>query len=269
MFKPSGLTACIMVNMQLWLAALLGVVQGLTEFIPVSSSGHLILFENLFKGFYGSLQFDVALHIGTLGALLLVFWRDYFDLLKPANRRMLSLLVVATIPAVIAGVLLQDLAEDAFRSVNLVAFNMVAVALIMLWVDRRAGRKEKSEPLTPVTAGMVGLAQAVALFPGVSRSGATITTGLAVGLDHVSATRFSFLLSGPVIFGAILKVFVSGGLPEAAAEPSVYLTGILASFLSGIFAIRFLLNYLGKRGLGLFAWYRIGLGVVILLVGAL
>jgi undecaprenyl-diphosphatase len=247
----------------------LGIVQGLTEFIPVSSSGHLILFDKLFGGHFSSLTFDVALHIGTLAALLVVFWRDILDLLKPANRHMLNLIIIAIFPAVIAGVLLQDLAEDSFRSVNLVAFNLIAVALIMLYVDRRASLKLKLEQLSGGKALLIGLAQAAALFPGVSRSGSTITAGLATGLDRVAATRFSFLLSAPVIAGAILKVMLGDGLHQAAAEPAVYLVGILASFVSGVVAIKFLLGYLSRRGLEVFAWYRIGLGVILLLIGAI
>lgn len=257
--------------MQILQAILLGIVQGLTEFIPVSSSGHLILTHALVDGALDTLAFDLALHVGTLVALTLVFAKDFVGLAKGAigrgpQVRMARLIILGTIPAVIAGVLLQDLAETVFRSSNLVAVNLIGVAFIMLVAERLyRGRKD----LNAIGSGeslAVGLAQALALVPGVSRSGITITTGMLVGMDRVAATRFSFLLSAPIIAGASLKVLLdSTGLSQLTAQPGLYLAGATAAAISGYLAIKFLLSYLAKHSLNIFAYYRIIIGLAIIL----
>lgn len=258
--------------MQLLQAFILGLVQGLTEFIPVSSSGHLILFDH-WLGFKGGLTFDIALNIGTLIALYLFFWRDFYQLItgifRPGKDRRLALLIIlGTIPAVIAGVFLESYAETAFRSVRLVAINLMIVAVLMLVVDKFAKRNLTIDDATPKKALLVGLAQAIALVPGVSRSGITIVAGLSAGFDRVAATRFSFLLSGPIILGATLKVLADGeSLSQVAMQPALFIVGIVASFISGYFAIGFLLKYLARRGLAVFAYYRLALGAIILLTG--
>lgn len=257
-----------MIQMELIQAIILGIVQGLTEFIPVSSSGHLILMDK-WLGFSGAgLTFDVALHIGTFAALLLFFGKDFLALaksifIKDKNTKLAWLLVLGTIPAVVVGVLLQDLVETVFRSTNLVAFNLIWVGVLMLAVDRVAKRNQEISSLTPTKSLGIGAAQALALVPGVSRSGITITAGLLQGLDRVSATRFSFLLSAPAIAGATLKVIISDG-GQIASEPALFAAGIIASAVSGYLAIKFLISYLGKHGLGVFAYYRISLGTLIL-----
>lgn len=260
--------------MNLFDAIILGLVQGLTEFIPVSSSGHLILFHELLDASEGGLAFDVSLHIGTLAALMVFFWKDILTLgtalfKKTGSTRLARLLVIASIPAVFAGMLLQGFAETTFRSVGLVAFNLGLVGILMLVAESKAEKHTNETKLRNITkreALGVGMAQALAIIPGVSRSGSTITAGVFLGLDRVSATRFSFLLAIPITFGAIFKIaIVDNGISNAVLAPSLVTAGIVSSFLSGIFAIRFLLRFLSRNSLKAFAYYRIGFAVVILL----
>lgn len=252
-------------------AIILGLVQGLTEFIPVSSSGHLILMGEWLQ-FDGSLTFDIALNIGTLLALLIFFRRDFYELAlalfkRQEKSRLAWLIVLGTIPAIILGVLLQDLAETTFRSEILVAVNLVVVALLMLIVDRYARHTLELKQLTVPRALGIGMAQSVALIPGISRSGATITTAMAMGFKGEAATRFSFLLSAPIIFGATLKVLLEGeNMAQISATPAIFTAGIVAAFISGYLAIKFMLTYLARHGLSVFAYYRIGLAVVVLLL---
>ncbi len=252
-------------------AIIFGLVQGLTEFIPVSSSGHLVLLHEAF-GVTGGLSFDVALHLGTLGALLLYFYRDIVALIKSVfssakEARLAKYLVLATIPAIVSGFLLESAAESAFRSSRLVSMNLIVVALVMIFVERAyiAKKAEKAE-ISGRSAAAMGFAQALAVVPGVSRSGATITAGMAAGLSRAKAARFSFLLAIPITTGAAAKVLLDGAvLRDIRSEWAVFAVGIVTALLSGLFAIRFLLDYLSKRGLAVFAWYRIALGVAVLL----
>lgn len=254
-------------------AIILGIVQGLTEFIPVSSSGHLLLIHDAMGVQEHALAFDVALHAGTLLALIGFFWRDIVqigrDLIKGGPKRRLALLIaLATIPAAFFGFLLQDSAESTFRTPILVAWTMIIFGCIMLVADYVYDRYTKHTKLEKIDlrqALAMGFAQAVALIPGVSRSGSTIATGLFVGLDRVAATRFSFLLGIPITFGAILKIFSE---PDAVQhfgdQTGIFIVGILAALVSGLFAIRFMLRHLSKNGLSVFAYYRIGLGLTLL-----
>jgi len=254
-------------------AIVLGIIQGLTEFIPVSSSGHLLLVHQLFALESGGLLFDVSLHMGTLLALVIFFYNDILKLAiglvrKTENTKMAWLLVLATIPAVVAGILFQDLAETTFRSAKLVAFNLMVFGMIMLIAEKYASKhSKKSKTVDNNQAVVLGFAQAIAIIPGVSRSGSTITAGLFVGLDRITALRFSFLLAIPVTFGAILKVVANGAaINGIGGQAGIIISGVIAAFLSGGFAIKFLLNYLSKNGLEAFAYYRIMLGAVILFV---
>lgn len=255
-------------------ALILGIVQGLTEFIPVSSSGHLVLLRDWLGVTENGLSFDVALHFGTLMALLIYFHKDLFRLaksifIKSEQTKLAWLLLVATIPAVISGVLLGDLAETTFRSSTLVAINLIAVAFLMIGAEAYAKRQKHKTSLEKTTrrqALSIGFAQAAAIIPGVSRSGATITTGIFMGLDRVSATRFSFLLGVPIVVGAITKVMADGGLQTVQNDMGVFAIGITSAFVSGLFAISFMLKYLAKHSLNIFAYYRIGLGILVLLL---
>lgn len=257
-------------------AIILGLVQGLTEFLPISSSGHLVIMHELMGIQSGGLAFDVALHIGTLLALSIYFWAEVRLLVaglmgRNRYRRLSWLIALATIPAVIAGTLLQQAAETSFRSVELVAANLITVGALMIIAEyvssRHTSRGTQLEAITPKQAVAVGLAQMLALIPGVSRSGSTITAGLFAGLERVAATRFSFLLAIPITFGAILKVLLDGSnMTEFMAMPTVFMAGIVTALLSGLVAIRFLLNYLAKHSLRIFAYYRFGLAGLVLLL---
>lgn len=251
--------------MSLLQAVFLGIVQGLSEFLPVSSSGHLVLAGDLL-GVHQSLAFDVALHLGTLIAVLVVFGRDYVDLVRNRSK-LIWILAISTLPAVAAGLLLGDLAETVFRQNWLVAFNLIAVAVLMLAAERVG--KSKRADVSYGDGAAIGFAQALAIIPGISRSGITITTGLLAGLTREKAMRFSFLLSGPVIAGAALKIFTDpAAISEVSANRAVFAAGVISAAVSGYLAIRFMLSYLAKHRLDVFAYYRIALGVLVLVWGA-
>ncbi|CAN5601452.1 undecaprenyl-diphosphate phosphatase [soil metagenome] len=261
-------------------AIILGIIQGLTEFIPVSSSGHLVVMHELLGVTSGGLSFDVALHIGTVLALFVYFRQDIKNLIggllgRNQYKRLAWLIALAAIPAVIGGVLLQDRAETTFRSLQLVAFNLAAVGVLMLIAEYFSKRlytqpTAKAESITLKQAVVVGFAQTLALIPGVSRSGSTITAGLFVGVERVAATRFSFLLAIPITVGAIIKVLADGAsMDQVANSPAVFMAGITAALFSGLFAIRFLLAFLSRHSLATFAYYRIGFAIVLLIyIGA-
>ncbi len=256
-------------------ALILGIVQGLTEFIPVSSSGHLVLLHDWLGVQQSGLAFDVALHAGTLLALILYFRKDLTSLTESIfkggpQRKLAGILAVATIPAVIAGFFLDDLAETTFRSTRLVAVNLIVIAFVMLAAERYYRRQQKKtqlEKVSPKQGLAVGIAQALAIVPGISRSGITISTGLFAGLDRVAATRFSFLLGIPITAGAILKIFaLDGGASQISTQPAIFLVGIAAAFASGMFAIVFMLRYLAKHTLDVFAYYRVATGLLVLII---
>jgi undecaprenyl-diphosphatase len=262
-----------MLHMQLLDAIILGLTQGLTEFIPVSSSGHLILVGHFLNFQYSGLAFDTALDIGTLAALYLFFAKDIYELghdflFGGPHRKLAIYILIATIPGVIGGLLVQQYAETIFRDARLVALNLIWVGLLMYLVDRFVSQKRDMNHITLPRALVVGVAQALALVPGTSRSGITITASRAMGINRVDATRFSFLLSAPIITGATLKVLLKpSDLHQMAEVPWLYVAGILAAFVSGYFSIRFLIRYLSHHGLAGFAFYRIAVGVVILAIG--
>lgn len=253
-------------------ALIFGLVQGLTEFIPVSSSGHLVLLHDFLGADKAGLAFDVALHGGTLLALILFFYKDIIRLskalfVKSKETRLAQFLAVATIPAVIAGVILEGPAGTTFRSPKLVAANLILIALLMLVAERHFEKIKNPTKLNDTSlkqAILVGCAQALAIVPGISRSGSTITAGLLGGMDRLAATRFAFLLGIPIISGALLKTLLDGGLTEAGSQAGVFAVGTLAAFASGLIAIKFLLKFLAKHSLAVFAYYRIGLGILVI-----
>ncbi len=228
--------------------------------------GHFLNFP------YSGLAFDTALDVGTLTALFIFFWKDFWRLahdfvLGGPERKLAWYIIIATIPAVIVGVFIEKAAETVFRSNTLVAFNLIWVAVVMLIADRSEAVVKKIEQIKFGSAFAIGLVQCLALVPGVSRSGSTITAGRFLKLDRVTAIRYSFLLSAPVILGATAKqILKSSTLDQMASAPTLYIVGILAALISGYISIKFLINYLSKHGLGLFAYYRIVAGIIILLV---
>jgi undecaprenyl-diphosphatase len=263
-------------------ALIMGVVQGLTEFLPVSSSGHLILVPFLAgwdDAFIKSLAFSVMLHIGTLAALLVYFRADWFRLVPAGlaalrdrsfrgdpDRRLAWLLVASTIPAALIGILLNDLIETAFREVGLVAVTLVVGGGILWLADRRGGRAKGVHDVTLPVAVAIGAAQAVALVPGISRSGISISAARLAGLDRAAAARFSFLMATPITAGAALfevRRLVTG---EAAVDVSAgpLIVGMVAAFASGALAIGVLLRYLRTSSLDVFVWYRLALAGTVL-----
>ena len=254
-------------------AIILGIVQGLTEFIPVSSSGHLLLMQKALGITSNGFTFDVALHIGTLLALLLFFAKDLIGMLKSlfvksGQTKLVWLLIAATVPAAVIGFLFEGAAESTFRSATLVSINLAVFGVIMLLAEKFAlkySHKTTLEGITNKQALTMGFAQAAAIVPGVSRSGSTITAGLFLGLDRVAATRFSFLLGIPITAGAILKVLAKGtAMNDISGHASLFIIGVTTAFVTGLFAIKFMIGYLGKHGLSIFAYYRLILATVAL-----
>ena len=281
--------------MPIYQAVVLAIIQGLAEFIPVSSSGHLIIVRRLLGWNELSpaqeLTFDVALHFGTLLSVLFYFRRTWFQIIRAAlggkivrfsetggsdenltlqerkdERMLLWFLALATIPGAIAGKLLEHSAEDYFREhIVLIAAALIVVALLM-WLGEKVGKREK--PLTRISfvdSLIVGVAQAFALVPGVSRSGSTITAGLFRNMTREAAVRFSFLLSTPIIAGAaLLKAHElrKEGLPAGMHAP--FLVGILVSAIVGYATIAWLIRYLQSNSLRVFIVYRIVFGIIVI-----
>lgn len=255
----------------LLLAILLGAVQGVTEFLPVSSSGHLVLVPWLLNVPDPGLAFDVALHAGTLAAVVFVFWREWRNILTAAATRratgrfapdMFWKIALASVPAAVAGVLLEEAASGAFRAPLLVAGTLAGVAVLMAVADRKTG-EGTAEKLGWGKALLVGCAQAAALVPGVSRSGATMIAGIALGLSRAEAARFSFLLSVPITLAA--TIFALRHLTVADLTLP-FAAGILVSALTGMWAIRFLLRFLKQHSFAPFVIYRLALAATVVLL---
>jgi undecaprenyl-diphosphatase len=272
-------------------AALIGLLQGLTEFIPISSSAHLELAPWVFgweaDGLIGSLAFDVFLHLGTLVALLVYFARDWLRYLgalvaslrerrigADPDRRIAWLLVLATIPAALIGFALESIIEEAFHGDNDAARLAIAGFLVVgataLWLaDRLGSRRRELDDIGAPTALTIGVSQALALLPGISRSGATITAGLALGLTREAAARFSFLLATPITLGAGL--YGSRRLLTEAHTGNEWLAigvGFVVAAISGTLAIGFLLSWLRSRSVTIFSVYRLALAAVVVLLVA-
>ena len=259
----------------------MGIVQGLTEFLPISSSGHLIIVPFLAgwdDAFIGSLAFSVMLHLGTLGALLVYFRADWARLVPAGlatlrdrsfrddpNRRLAWLLVATTIPAALAGLLLSDVLETAVRQVGLVAVMLVVGGAILWFADRRGRRDRQMSGLTFPLAIGIGAAQALALVPGISRSGISIAAGRLVGLDRGSAARFSFLMATPITTGAGLFEVLKLGSGESGldVELAALVIGMVAAAVSGVVAIHLLLRFVRSRSLTIFVVYRIVLAAAV------
>jgi undecaprenyl-diphosphatase len=255
-------------------AIALGVLQGLGEFLPISSSGHLIVVPWLLGWPDHGLAFDVALHMGTLLAVVYAFAGDWWLLLTGALRglregrpfaapegRLLLLLALASIPGAVAGLLLDDWAESVFRSPALVACTLAGMGAVLFVADARgAGSRGEAATISLRDALLIGLSQAAAIVPGVSRSGVTISMGLLLGYRREEAARFSFLLATPITLGAALfKVPDLAG----AAQPGVLLAGMLAAAIVGLLSIRVLLAYVRTRDYRPFVYYRFALAALV------
>ncbi len=259
--------------MDLYHALLLGLVQGLGEFLPISSSAHLVVLPWLMNFPTPGLTFDVALHFGTLISLLIYFYRDWLKLgrafftslrKRPAEysfeERLIWYLILGTIPAMFAGLFVEDYAETLFRSPLLVATMMAVFGTLLYITDRYSTKCKNIEQIGLREALLIGLAQCLALIPGSSRSGVTITAGLALGMDRFSAARFSFLLSTPIVAGAALlkaKDMLGHGIDRT------WMAGIAFSALVGFLAIKYMLHFLKTSSYAVYVLYRWGFALVV------
>lgn len=264
--------------MNIFHSFVLGMVQGLGEFLPISSSAHLIIAPWLFKWPDPGLGFDVALHWGTLLAVLAYFWQDVLliikgfwhslfkstrDLRENIYQKLAWLLIIASVPGAIIGKLLEAKAETVFRNPILIAVTLSSFAVVILLVDK-LGKKEKNlDRITWPDSLWVGISQALAIIPGVSRSGSTMGAGLLLGFKRADAARFSFLMSIPIIFGAGLVKLKDFHAGVTSAELAV---GFISSAIFGFLSIKYLLRYLSKHDFKIFVWYRLALAALILAV---
>jgi len=251
-------------------AIVLGLVQGLGEFLPISSSAHLVLTPWFFRWTDPGLTFSVALHLGTLIAVVVYFWRDIIDLVanglsRPhsADGRMFWYLVVASLPGAIFGLLLEEQAETVFRSPLLVALALALMGIILWWADQRGRKTRQFTDISLADSIIVGLSQALAIIPGVSRSGITMSAGLLAGMKRETAARFSFLMSIPIIAGAALLTLKDLTLQDIDLA---FFLGVITAAIVGFLAIRFLLQYLRHGSYLLFTWYRIVLAGLVVIV---
>lgn len=256
---------------------ILGIVQGLTEFLPISSSGHLIIFRDIFGWHTSSdLSFDAILQLATALAIIVYFWKDIFRLInsffkiitkketEEKDKTIIFAIIIGTIPAVIAGIFLERYMETIFRNSLLVAIVLLVGSLVMYLAEKFS---TKNKELSVRKGFYIGLFQCLALVPGFSRSGATISGGLFSGLTREESARFSFLLSIPIILGSgfkkILEIWSSGQLLN---DWLILLIGAITAFIVGLFAIKFLLNFLKKYSLKTFIYYRIALAILIIIL---
>jgi len=266
-------------------AIFLGIIQGLTEFLPVSSSGHLVLFSQLMEVDNPALVFEIVVHMGTLLAVLVVFWQEvllllksFFKLVKHPRQaqellrtdpgcKLLLNLVLATVPVVILALAFKTQIEQVFQSSLFVGF-MLLVTGTVLYASERIGTKNKEvAQLSPGDAGLIGVGQAVAILPGISRSGTTIAVGLARGLNRDSAARFSFLLSIPAILGAFVFSLDELIRPTAPVGAGPLLAGLIASAVTGYLTIHLLLNLIRRGKLVWFSYYTWFVGTVVVVLG--
>lgn len=256
-------------------AVILGIIQGLTEFIPVSSSGHLVIGQSLLFGRETDHLFIQALDFGTLLALVIYFSPKLVDLFKKVfferDYRLARNIFITCIPAGLLGLVLADFIQKSTVLLNplTVSVMLALVGVLMVVVDRlpKKSSRETGTDLSPKRALVVGLAQAFALIPGVSRSGSTIIASRVMGLSPKAAAEYSFMVSIPIMFGLIGKLLLKPSDRAYMVEHlDVILVANLAAFVSAMLAIHFLLKYLSKHGLSLFGWYRIGLAAVVITV---
>ncbi|HEU5099264.1 MAG TPA: undecaprenyl-diphosphate phosphatase [Roseiflexaceae bacterium] len=289
-FAAVTVVACVLLSLVGYVQpVIMGIVQGLGEFLPISSSAHLILVPWFFGwqgGVIDSLTFDVALHLGTLVALLGYFWRDWLALLhavpgaiawalrylggdraskRTPDEHILISIILATIPGAVLGVMLEKTAERSLRAPLLISVTLAVMGVLLYTIDHWRAQAKPLELISWRDSLLIGFAQACALIPGVSRSGGTITMGRWLTFDRQAAARFSFLLSAPITAAAVL-VKLPDILSIPRSEIDVFLIGVLISGAVGALAIGFLLDYIRRAGFGIFAVYRIVLAVIVVLV---
>lgn len=240
-------------------AAILGLVQGLTEFIPVSSSGHLVIAQNLIPGFsQPGILFDVVLHFGTLFAVLYYFWQRLLNL----DKKYLIILAIGTVPAALVGYLFQSQLEKMFGDLSWVGVELIITGILNLLIDKLPS---KSGVISIKNSFLIGISQAIAIIPGISRSGATIFTGVSLGISKKEAAEFSFLLSIPAIAGANLLQFMTHGADNSIGVAS-YIVGFAVSFLVGFASIKLVFKFLQEGKFKIFGIYSILLGALVLVI---
>ena len=259
---------------------ILGIIQGIAEFLPISSSAHLIVFRDLFgigadMSSKVALCFDLALHLGTLLAIAVFFFKDFLNMVikgvtkgvKDKDGKLFWKIVVATIPAAIVGVLFEDIIEDAIRTnYLLIATALIVMGVIIYLVDKNSKEEKTTKEISFKDAFIIGCSQVFALIPGFSRSGTTIASARALKVDRESAAKFSFYLSAPVVLGAcILQLLDDGAVELIMQNATIFILGIVVSFVTGLICIKFLLQYLKKHDFKLFMIYRIILAIIVIL----
>jgi undecaprenyl-diphosphatase len=249
-------------------AVILGVIQGLAEFLPISSSGHLVLFQKIFGLEEGAMTFDVVLHVGTLIAVIVIYWETIFELIKKPFQKLTYLLIVATIPTVAAALLFGDAVDALFESGRYLAYGFLFTGIILIISDKLKSEKKSIKDISYIDALAVGAAQCAALPPGISRSGATITGARAVGINRGDAARFSFLMSIPAILGSAVLTVVKIARGDANLEalpllPTLF--GFVAAVLSGYLSINFMIKLIKEAKLKYFAYYVFLLAALILI----
>lgn len=264
--------------MEIYQSIILGIVQGLTELLPISSSAHLFLIPWFFD--WQILEsFDVALHFGTLLAIGIFFFKDWIELIKGGYKtvvkreqtvegRMFWYIVIATIPGGIIGFILDKYAEEILTQPLIIAIALIVMGIILYLVDKNAKSKTEYKDLSFKQTFLIGLSQALAFIPGVSRSGITMTTGRTLGIKREAVAKYSFMLSAPIVLAATvfkLKDFVEYFIVADIIGILAFIVGIIASFIVGIFVIKFLLEYLKKGSFKVFAIYRILLGGLVII----
>lgn len=260
---------------------ILAIIQGIAEFLPISSSAHLIIFRDLFGIGAGSisgdlaLAFDIALHFGTLLAIAIYFFKDFWNMVfsgitkgtKTKEGRLFWYIVVATIPAAIVGVLFEEVIENAIRNnFILIGCALIIMGIIIYLADRYSKEKKNFDQMTIKDAIFIGCSQVFALIPGFSRSGTTIATARGLQLEREDAAKFSFYLSAPVVLGAVvLSIFDEVTITAITSNISIFIIGVGVAFISGLLCIEFLLRYIKKHDFKLFMWYRVILGVLVII----
>lgn len=259
---------------------ILAIIQGIAEFLPISSSAHLIIFREVFgigkdviSGDLG-LTFDIALHLGTALAIMVFFFKDFLNMaikgftkgVKDKDGKIMWYLIAATVPAALAGVLFEDVIDNVIREkYYLIAIALIVMGVIIYLVDKKCPRDKEIKDMTLKDALIIGCSQVFALIPGFSRSGTTIAAGRALHLEREDAAKFSFYLSLPVVMGAVVLQLIKVDFSIIASNISILLVGIVISFIIGILCIRFLLKYLRSNDFKVFMWYRLVLGIGVLI----
>jgi len=251
-------------------AIILGIVQGLTEFLPISSSGHLVIFQSLFNVKENQLTFSIFLHFGTLLPIIIIFWQDIKDIIlfKKEKRRLTYLILIAIIPTAFIGIFFEDFFAGLFSSVINVGFMLIITGLLLFLAEKWTAGSKHVEDLKSWQAILVGVAQGIAILPGISRSGLTIVASLFQKLSREDAARFSFLISIPVIGGAgLLELKDLFGNATVNIDITNVILGVTAAMISGYFAIKYLLHILHEGSLIIFSYYCWFVGIIIILAG--